>query len=72
MTQRGTKHTKHSIKKIKQNISQKEITENEKLLKEEMSDDEEAREKSKEEVNDKVSKTLVEGEEFKKLQKQAQ
>ena len=35
------------------------------------SDDEEAREKSKEEVNDKVSKTLVEGEEFKKLQKQA-
>ena len=29
-----------------------------------MSDDEEAREKSKEEVNDKVSKTLVEGEEF--------
>lgn len=72
MAQRGTKHTKHSIKKIKQNISQKEITENEKLLKEEMSDDEEAREKSKEEVNDKVSKTLVEGEEFKKLQKQAQ
>lgn len=44
MAQRGTKHTKHSIKKIKQNISQKEITENEKLLKEEMSDDEEARE----------------------------
>ena len=37
-----------------------------------MSDDEEAREKSKEEVNNKVSKTLVEGEEFKKLQKQAQ
>ena len=72
MAQRGTKHTKHSIKKRKQNISQKEITENEKLLKEEMSDDEEAREKSKEEVNDKVSKTLVEGEEFKKLQKQAQ
>lgn len=72
MAQRGTKHTKHSIKKIKQNISQKEITKNEKLLKEEMSDDEEAREKSKEEVNDKVSKTLVEGEEFKKLQKQAQ
>ena len=72
MAQRGTKHTKHSIKKIKQNISQKEITENEKLLKEEMSDDEKAREKSKEEVNDKVSKTLVEGEEFKKLQKQAQ
>ena len=72
MAQRGTKHTKHSIKKIKQNISQKEITGNEKLLKEEMSDDEEAREKSKEEVNDKVSKTLVEGEEFKKLQKQAQ
>lgn len=72
MAQRGTKHTKHSIKKIKQNISQKEITENEKLLKEEMSDDEEAREKSKEEVNDKVSKTVVEGEEFKKLQKQAQ
>ena len=72
MAQRGTKHTKHSMKKIKQNISQKEITENEKLLKEEMSDDEEAREKSKEEVNDKVSKTLVEGEEFKKLQKQAQ
>ena len=72
MAQRGTKHTKHSIKKIKQNISQKEITENEKLLQEEMSDDEEAREKSKEEVNDKVSKTLVEGEEFKKLQKQAQ
>lgn len=72
MAQRGTKHTKHSIKKIKQNISQKEITENEKLLKEEMSDDEEAREKSKEEVNNKVSKTLVEGEEFKKLQKQAQ
>ena len=72
MAQRGTKHTKHSIKKIKQNISQKEITENEKLLQEEMSDDEEAREKSKEEVNDKVSKTLVEGEQFKKLQKQAQ
>lgn len=72
MAQRGTKHTKHSMKKIKQNISQKEITENEKLLKEEFSDDEEAREKSKEEVNDKVSKTLVEGEEFKKLQKQAQ
>ena len=72
MAQRGTKHTKHSIKKIKQNISQKEITENEKLLKEEMSDDEKAREKSKEEVNDKVSKTLVEGEQFKKLQKQAQ
>ena len=72
MAQRGTKHTKHSIKKIKKNISQKEITENEKLLKEEMSDDKEAREKSKEEVNDKVSKTLVEGEEFKKLQKQAQ
>lgn len=72
MAQRGTKHTKHSIKKIKQNISQKEITENEKLLKEEISDDEDAREKSKEEVNDKVSKTLVEGEEFKKLQKQAQ
>ena len=72
MAQRGTKHTKLSIKKIKQNISQKEITENEKLLKEEMSDDEKAREKSKEEVNDKVSKTLVEGEQFKKLQKQAQ
>ena len=36
-----------------------------------MSDDEEAREKSKEEVKDKVSKTLVEGEEFKKFQKQA-
>ena len=49
MVQRGTKHTKHSIKKIKQNISQKEITE-----------------------NDKVSKTLVEGEEFKKFKKQAQ
>lgn len=72
MAQRGTKHTKLSIKKIKQNISQKEITENEKLLKEEMSDDKEAREKSKEEVNDKVSKTLVEGEEFKKFKKQAQ
>ena len=67
MAQRGTKHTKHSIKKIKQNISQKEITVNEKLQKEEMSDDKEAREKSKEEVNDKVSKTLVEGEEFKKF-----
>ena len=72
MAQRGTNHTKHSIKKIKQNISQKEITENEKLLKEEMSDDKEAREKSKEDVNDKVSKTLVEGEEFKKFKKQAQ
>ena len=68
MEQRGTKHTKHSIKKVKQNISQKEITENEELLKGEFSDDEEAREKFKEDVNDKVSKTLVEGEEFKKLQ----
>ena len=37
-----------------------------------MSDDKEAREKSKEEVDDKVSKTLVEGEEFKKFKKQAQ
>ena len=37
-----------------------------------MSDDKEAREKSKEEVNDQVSKTLVEGKEFKKFKKQAQ